>query len=156
MWCTQIEASLRRIAGAKKGNLRVVVASGCFDILHVGHIRYLREAKKLGDYLVVFISDDASVKMMKGRKRPIIPEQERKEMLMAIKGVDDVIIHRQNDFVSLLREIYPTFFVKGKDYGEGDFRWLASYAEQVALVGYAPTSTSQIISKCLDHYSEGS
>ena len=156
MWCSQIQISLQRVAEAKNKNLRVVVASGCFDILHVGHIRYLQEAKKLGDYLVVFISDDMSVKMIKGHRRPIIPEQERKEMLMAIKGVDDVIVHRQNDFISLLRETHPAFFVKGKDYGEGDFRWLESYTEQVALVGYAPTSTSQIINKCLDHYSEGS
>lgn len=146
-WNENVELSLQKISSAKQQDLGIVVASGCFDILHVGHIRYLQEAKKLGDYLVVFVSDDKSVKMMKGSQRPIIPEDERKEMLLAIKGVDDVIVHKQDDFVDLLEAVYPKFFVKGKDYEDYNFSWLSAYTEQIAFVGYAPTSTSKIIER---------
>ena len=81
-----------RVAGLKQAGRRIVFTNGCFDILHVGHVRYLKSARALGDILIVGLNSDASVKRIKGDKRPIVPERERAEVLSSLRFVDYVVL----------------------------------------------------------------
>jgi rfaE bifunctional protein nucleotidyltransferase chain/domain len=101
---------LRRKRGA------VVLANGCFDILHVGHVRYLREAAALGSILVVALNDDESTRELKGRDRPVMGEEERCEMLLALRFVDFVLVFRERTVDGVIRTIHPDFHAKGTDY----------------------------------------
>ena len=110
-------ASLARtVAAEKRRGRRIVLANGCFDILHVGHVRYLRGAAALGDVLVVALNGDASVRALKGPGRPFMPEAERAEMLSALACVDHVVIFRELDVGKVLRAIRPDVHAKGSDY----------------------------------------
>ena len=100
----------------KKQNKIIVTTNGVFDILHLGHIKYLQEAKKLGDVLIVAINSDSSVKQIKGPERPINNEQSRAEVLAALSFVDYVVIFNETDPVNILSEIKPDIHVKGGDY----------------------------------------
>ena len=95
---------------------RVVLANGCFDLIHVGHIRYLHGAKALGGRLIVALNSDESVKVLKGEGRPLMPEQERAEILAALTDVDAVVIFSEPDVRALIREIRPDVQAKGTDY----------------------------------------
>lgn len=92
---------------------RVVFTHGCFDVLHVGHVRLLRWARRLGDSLVVGLNTDASVRRNKGPHRPIVPERERYEMLKALAAVDEVILFPEDTADRLIRGLRPTIVVKG-------------------------------------------
>ena len=104
------------IDSQKRDGKKIVFTNGCFDILHVGHLRYLEEAKMFGDILVIGLNSDASVKRLKGDKRPIVPEEERAEMLLGLKCVDYVVIFEENTPVEILGEVKPDVHVKGGDY----------------------------------------
>lgn len=106
----------RRVAEWRRGGESVVLANGCFDLLHVGHIRYLRAAKALGGRLVVAVNSDASARRLKGEGRPLTPEQERAEILAALEDVDAVVIFSEPDVQALIREIRPEVQAKGTDY----------------------------------------
>ena len=93
-----------------------VFVSGCFDMLHVGHVRYLRAARELGGRLVVAVNSDASVHSFKGEGRPVMPDSERAEILAALEDVDAVVIFPENDVRAIIREIRPDFHAKGTDY----------------------------------------
>jgi D-glycero-beta-D-manno-heptose 1-phosphate adenylyltransferase len=95
---------------------KITLANGCFDLLHVGHIRYLRAAKKLGGRLVVAINSDESVRALKGEGRPLMPAEERAEILAALSDVDAVIVFPERDVRQLVREIRPDVQAKGTDY----------------------------------------
>jgi rfaE bifunctional protein nucleotidyltransferase chain/domain len=95
---------------------KVTLANGCFDLLHVGHIRYLHAAKRLGGRLVVAINSDESVRALKGDGRPLMPAEERAEILAALSDVDAVIIFPERDVRALVREIRPDVQAKGTDY----------------------------------------
>ena len=95
---------------------KITLANGCFDLLHVGHIRYLHAAKKLGGHLVVAINSDESVRALKGEGRPLMPAEERAEILAALSDVDAVIIFPERDVRALVREIRPDVHAKGTDY----------------------------------------
>ena len=95
---------------------RVTLANGCFDLLHVGHIRYLHAAKQLGGKLIVAINADNSVRRLKGEGRPLMPANERAEILAALADVDAVVIFPERDVSSLIREIRPDIHAKGTDY----------------------------------------
>ncbi|MBV8478329.1 MAG: adenylyltransferase/cytidyltransferase family protein [Acidobacteria bacterium] len=95
---------------------RIILANGTFDLLHVGHIRYLHAAKELGGRLVVAVNADASVRALKGENRPLMPDRERAEVLAALSDVDAVIIFGELDVGGLIREIRPDVHVKGTDY----------------------------------------
>ena len=97
-------------------NKKIVTTNGVFDILHLGHIKYLQEAKKLGDVLIVAINSDNSVKQIKGPERPINSEQSRAEVLAALSFVDYVVIFNETDPIYILSEIKPDIHVKGGDY----------------------------------------
>ena len=105
-----------RVADWRSTGERITLANGCFDLLHVGHIRYLHAARKLGGKLVVAINSDASVRKLKGKGRPIMPAEERAEILAALADVDAVVIFPEDDVRAIIREIRPDFHAKGTDY----------------------------------------
>ena len=105
-----------RVAEWRRLGLRIVLANGCFDLLHVGHVRYLRGAKALADRLVVAVNDDDSVRKLKGAGRPLMPAAERAEILAALADVDAVTIFSEPDVRELVRAIRPDIHAKGTDY----------------------------------------
>lgn len=104
------------IKDLKENNVKIAATNGCFDILHVGHVKYLKEAKKCGDVLVVGLNSDVSVKMLKGETRPINPQNDRAEVLTALSCVDYVVIFDEISPIELLKSIKPDVYVKGADY----------------------------------------
>ena len=105
-----------RVAEWRRAGARVTLANGCFDLLHVGHVRYLRAARELGGKLVVAVNSDDSVRGLKGAGRPLMPAEERAEILAALADVDAVVIFPENDVRAIIREIRPDFQAKGTDY----------------------------------------
>lgn len=112
---TQSKLSLHLNNLRKQGNV-VVTTNGCFDVLHLGHLRYLQAARKLGDLLVVAVNSDDSVRQLKGENRPLVPEDERAEMLAGLACVDYVVIFNELTPIELLSELKPNIHVKGGDY----------------------------------------
>ncbi len=104
------------LAGLRSGDRKVVLANGCFDIIHVGHVRYLEEAADHGDFLVVAINDDDSTRRLKGEGRPVMPALERAEILSAMRFVDYVLIFPEDTVDGVLRELRPDVHAKGTDY----------------------------------------
>ena len=102
----------------KKEGKRIVFTNGCFDLIHVGHTRYLEDAKKLGDILIVAVNSDQSVRAIKGNKRPIITEEERAEVLSALQCVDFVVIFDEPDPLNIISLLKPDILVKGGDWGK--------------------------------------
>jgi len=134
----------------------IVFTNGCFDILHVGHTRYLAEAKARGDLLVVALNSDSSVRLLKGEKRPIIPEMERAEMLANLAIVDYVTIFSEktaNQTISILK---PDIYIKGVDYQIEELpeaKVVASYGGKIELVSEIKgASTTNIIEEILKRY----
>lgn len=130
---------------------KVVFTNGCFDILHVGHIRYLADAKKLGDVLVVGLNSDASVKRLKGPTRPIQNEDDRKELLMALEAVDQVFIFDEDTPLNLIKKINPQFLVKGGDWAPDQIvgsEYVLSLGGQVKSLPFSTgKSTTDIVGK---------
>ncbi|ROL56276.1 D-glycero-beta-D-manno-heptose 1-phosphate adenylyltransferase [Bacteroidetes/Chlorobi group bacterium Naka2016] len=98
-----------------KGN-KIVFTNGCFDLIHIGHVRYLTEAKKLGDVLIVGLNSDDSVRRLKGSNRPITPQEERAEILDALKPVNIVVVFEEDTPIELIKKVRPNVLVKGGDY----------------------------------------
>jgi len=121
----------KAIQEAKSQGKKVVFTNGCFDILHIGHIRYLQDARSCGDLLVVGVNSDASVRKLKGPERPIIPEFERLEVLAALGCVDYVTLFSEDTPIELILAIKPDIHTKGGDYKIEDL----SEAEAVKTVG---------------------
>ncbi|HYJ45253.1 MAG TPA: D-glycero-beta-D-manno-heptose 1-phosphate adenylyltransferase [Pyrinomonadaceae bacterium] len=111
-----IEELRRERERLRAAGLRLVFTNGCFDILHVGHVRYLQSARQLGDALLVAINSDRSVRELKGQGRPVMSENERAELLAALAAVDYVTIFDDASPRSLIAEILPDILVKGGDY----------------------------------------
>ena len=109
----QMRAVVARLKGRGK---KVVFTNGCFDILHVGHVRYLQRAKNQGDVLVVGLNTDRSVKEIKGEKRPVVPEKERAEILAALEFVDYVVPFDETNPLRLIEALKPNVLVKGADW----------------------------------------
>lgn len=110
------EELVERVAAARTNGSTIVLANGCFDLLHVGHIRYLAGAKELGDLLVVGINSDRQAHALKGEGRPFMPENERSELIAALKCVDLVTIFDEPTVEQLIRDIRPDIHAKGTDY----------------------------------------
>ena len=106
----------RRVAQWRAQGEQIILANGAFDLLHVGHIRYLHAAKNLGGRLVVAVNADASVRALKGEGRPLMPDQERAEILAALADVDAVTVFNEPDVRAVIREIRPDIHAKGTDY----------------------------------------
>ncbi len=105
-----------RVSEWRRGGEQVVLTNGCFDLLHVGHVRYLHGAKALGGKLIVAINSDESVRRLKGEGRPAMPAGERAEILAALSDVDAIVIFDETDVRALIREIHPDVQAKGTDY----------------------------------------
>jgi rfaE bifunctional protein nucleotidyltransferase chain/domain len=106
----------RRVAEWRQAGDSVTLANGAFDLLHVGHVRYLHAARQLGGRLIVAVNSDASVRTLKGEGRPLMPAEERAEILAALADVDAVVIFSEPDVGALIREIRPDIHAKGTDY----------------------------------------
>jgi len=128
----------QRVDQWRRAGEPVTLANGCFDLLHVGHVRYLHAAKELGGRLVVAVNSDESVRSLKGDGRPLMPAEERAEILAALADVDAVVIFPERDVRALIREIHPDVQAKGTDYTpdrvpEADA--VREYGGRVAIVG---------------------
>ncbi len=130
---------------------RIVFTNGCFDILHVGHARYLKEARKIGDVLVLAVNSDVSVRTIKGEKRPIIPEKERAEMVASLEAVDYVTIFSETTSRELIEYLKPNVLVKGGDWAEENVVGRESVAKWGGKVVIIPeiegASTTNIVEK---------
>jgi rfaE bifunctional protein nucleotidyltransferase chain/domain len=129
---------IARVAIARKHGARIVFANGCFDLLHVGHVRYLEGAKALGDLLVVGVNADEQVRAQKGEGRPFVPERERAEIIASIRAVDFVTIFKEPTVEQLLLSIRPDIHAKGTDYTEESVPErdvVRSYGGRVCIVG---------------------
>lgn len=174
-----------QLAQERAQGARVVFTNGVFDLLHLGHLRYLRQARGLGDLLVVGVNSDASAQQLKGPARPLIPEAERAELLAALDCVDYVTIFAEATAEATLALLQPDIYVKGADYAAGDSRQqdtlltpdalrqalandsglgerlpearvVADYGGSLALLAYLPGhSTSELIERIVARYAPG-
>jgi len=141
----------RRVAEWRRAGEQIVLTNGCFDLLHVGHIRYLRGAKALGGKLIVALNSDESVRQIKGEGRPFMPQDERAEIIAALSDVDAVVIFSEPDVRALIGELRPDIQAKGTDYTrenvpEGDE--VLTYGGRVEIVGDVKDhSTSSLLSR---------
>jgi rfaE bifunctional protein nucleotidyltransferase chain/domain len=139
----------QRVEEWRRAGQPITLANGGFDLLHVGHVRYLRGAKALGGRLVVAINSDSSVRALKGEGRPIMPENERAEIVAALGDVDAVVIFSELDVRAIIREIRPDVQAKGTDYTADSVperNTDAEFGGRVEIVGDAKDhSTSEII-----------
>jgi len=135
---------------------KVVLANGCFDILHVGHVRYLEGARNLGDTLVVAINSDRSVKALKGESRPILNENERVALVSALRCVDHVVVFDEDDVTRVLNVLRPSIHAKGTDYSEAtvpEREQVLAYGGQVRITGDPKDhSTRDVIRRILETY----
>ena len=138
------------LRGQLKGK-KIIFTNGCFDIIHVGHVRYLTAAKSLGDVLIVGLNTDESVKKLKGASRPINNQDDRAEVLLGLKAVDHVIFFGEQTAENLIAEVKPDIYVKGGDYTIEtlpEAKIVQSYGGRVELVNLvAGKSTTNIIEK---------
>jgi rfaE bifunctional protein nucleotidyltransferase chain/domain len=135
---------------------RLVLANGCFDLLHVGHVRYLREAKSLGDVLLVALNSDDSVRRLKGPGRPLMPAEERAELLGALSAVDAVVLFDDDRVDGLITRLKPAIHAKGTDYSEESVPErpaVLAVGGRVAITGDPKThGTRDLIKTVLDRF----
>jgi rfaE bifunctional protein nucleotidyltransferase chain/domain len=141
-----------RLAALRAAGKTVALANGHFDLVHVGHLRYLRDARRQADLLVLAINDDDSVARLKGKGRPIVPAAERAELLAALEPVDFVVIFAGDSPAPLLAELRPDVHCKGTDYGSPErvpeYEAVRAYGGRTALVGDPKDhATSDLIRK---------
>lgn len=145
------EKLVTRIKAERKNGSRVVLANGCFDVLHVGHVRYLAGARELGDVLVVGVNSDEEVARLKGPGRPILPASERAELVAALEYVTYVTVFDEPTVTELLLALKPDVHAKGTDYTEDSVPErdvVRSYGGRVAIVGDPKDhSTSAILAR---------
>ena len=137
------EAAVRAAAGERAKGRRVVFANGAFDLLHAGHVRYLQAARREGDWLLVAVNSDESVTRSKGTGRPIVPADERAEIVAALECVDAVVVFGEDSPAGLLGEIRPEVHAKGTDYTS------ESVPERGVVAGYGGRTV--IVGDAKDH-----
>ena len=144
-----LRAVVRSVREAQAAGKRVVFTNGCFDLLHRGHTRYLEQARALGDLLVVGVNSDASVRKLKGAGRPVVPDQERAEVLAALACVDLVVIFEELEPARVIRAVRPAVLVKGGDWPVDQIvgaKFVHSIGGAVRSLPYLPgASTSELI-----------
>lgn len=152
----ETEALVEAIQTHQRQGQRVVTTNGCFDVLHVGHLRYLQAAKQLGDILVVLVNSDASVQALKGPNRPILPQEERAEILAGLDCVDYVGIFHQDTPIDVLERLRPHIHVKGGDYDVKNLPEAPVLEGMGTELVFIPTiegrSTTNIIQRILTTY----
>lgn len=149
---------LQAIEEHRQRGLRIVTTNGCFDLLHVGHLRYLQAARQLGDLLVVLVNSDRSVKALKGPSRPITPETERAEMLAGLSCVDYVSLFEESTPAHLLQAIRPHLHVKGGEYNPENLPEAAALEAVGSELAFIPMvggySTTHLIQRILESDSQ--
>jgi D-beta-D-heptose 7-phosphate kinase/D-beta-D-heptose 1-phosphate adenosyltransferase len=155
---------LSRRAEWRQRGQKVVFTNGCFDLLHLGHVRYLEEARALGDVLVLGLNSDASVRQLKGPRRPLVDQDERAQVMSALRPVDHVVIFEELTADSILAALQPEIYVKGGDYSLADGNsatvkplpeepTVRAYGGHVVLIPFLPGhSTTDLIRKVLELY----
>jgi rfaE bifunctional protein nucleotidyltransferase chain/domain len=148
-----LDSALADLEQARRTGAKIVFTNGCFDILHVGHLRYLTQAKSLGNFLFIGVNSDSSVRELKGDQRPIVSEDERCEMLLGLKAVDAAAIFCESTPIDLIKQVKPDILCKGGDWTidkivGGDF--VQSYGGQVLSLPFVPgRSSTAIIEKII-------
>ncbi|HTL71011.1 MAG TPA: D-glycero-beta-D-manno-heptose 1-phosphate adenylyltransferase [Candidatus Eisenbacteria bacterium] len=147
---------LERLKSDRRGGKKIVFTNGCFDLLHLGHVRYLRQARSLGDRLVVGVNRDASVRGNKGSGRPVCSERERSEVLAALESVDYVTLFSEKTPERLIRAVRPDVLVKGGDWKKKDivgWQFVESYGGKVRPLKFVDGfSTTRLIEKVKKAY----
>ena len=148
----------REMDSLRSQGKKIVFTNGCFDLLHVGHVKYLQRARQLGDLLVLGLNSDASIRRLKGPKRPLINEEERAHVLAALDCIDHVVVFDEDTPLELLEAVRPDVLVKGGDYtvdGVVGRELVESYGGKVELIQFVDgKSTTSIIDKVLKQYGE--
>lgn len=156
------EALARRSRELRDSRRRLVLTNGCFDLLHLGHVRYLESARNLGDALAVGVNSDGSVRRLKGEGRPVTPQDERAEVVAALEAVDYVVIFDEDTAAELVDEVQPAVYAKGGDYSDDpespdypiEGRFARRHGGDVKVLPYLEAhSTSSLIARLQD-YSE--
>jgi len=152
------EALQKRVQALKERDKTIVFTNGCFDLLHLGHVRYLKAARAKGDVLVVGLNSDRSVRRIKGPKRPVVSENERAEVLAALACVDFVTLFDEPDPLVTIRALLPNVLVKGSDWEEDAIVGREVVEEDGGRVVRIPltqgASTTRIIERVLSNYQE--
>ena len=143
------------VTSLKAKGKRIVFTNGCFDILHVGHVRYLKEAKALGDILILGLNSDSSVKSLKGSNRPINNESDRAEVLSSLKAIDYVVIFDEKTAENIVGEVKPDIYAKGGDYSIDtlpEAKIVAEHGGKTVLLQLVDgKSSTNIINKCKEN-----
>jgi rfaE bifunctional protein nucleotidyltransferase chain/domain len=151
-----MEVLVAKLDAVRTAGKKVVFTNGCFDILHVGHVRYLEAARGEGDLLVVGLNSDASVHLIKGGRRPIINQDQRAEVLASLGCVDFVIVFEEADPMMLIRTLKPDILVKGADWEHDQIvgaEFVESNGGRVVRISLVPdASTSEIIQRIVERY----
>jgi D-beta-D-heptose 7-phosphate kinase/D-beta-D-heptose 1-phosphate adenosyltransferase len=156
----------KQVEALKKEGKRIIFTNGCFDILHIGHVKYLEQAKALGDILILALNSDASVRSIKGSSRPIVLQEERAYILASLEVVDYVIIFDEDTPLALIEDIEPDILVKGGDWDQETVVGGASVKQRGGRVVIIPqvrgtatdlsASTTSMINRIVKRYTEGS
>ncbi len=148
---SSLAALLPKLTFLRKQGKKIVFTNGCFDLLHVGHVRLLQKAKSYGDFLIVGLNSDSSVKKLKGKNRPLCGEKDRAEVLAALEAVDSVVLFKEETPYQLIEKIKPDILVKGGDYHHGTVVGADLVKKNKGKVVIFPTikgrSTSNLIEK---------
>jgi D-beta-D-heptose 7-phosphate kinase/D-beta-D-heptose 1-phosphate adenosyltransferase len=151
-----LEDLVTRLGQVRKSGQKTVFTNGCFDIMHVGHVRYLADARSEGDLLVVGLNSDASVRIIKGDKRPIVRQNHRAEVLASLGCVNFIVIFDEPDPLKLIQTLMPDVLVKGEDWTEDAIVGAQSVKSQggkiVRISFVEESSTTAIIEKILQRY----
>jgi len=146
------------LAGERQKNKQIIFTNGCFDLLHVGHVKYLQAARKLGDLLVLGLNSDDSIRRLKGPNRPLIDQEERAHILAALNCIDYVVVFDEDTPLELITALRPDILVKGGDYtpeGVVGRELVESYGGRVELINFVDgKSTTNIINKILESYQD--
>lgn len=149
-----LPALLLKIQEWRRAGKKLVFTNGCFDLIHVGHVRYLEEAKSKGDILIVGLNSDSSVTALKGPKRPIMTQEDRTEILSALSSVDAVVIFSESSPLKLVEALKPDILVKGGDWDPKDIvgsEMVKKYGGKVLSLSFVSgQSTSGLIQRIID------
>ena len=150
------DALVARLAKARRAGRKIVFTNGCFDILHVGHIRYLEAARSEGDLLVVGLNSDSSVRSIKGERRPLVSQDQRAEVLASLACVDYVVVFDEPDPLRLIRAVKPDILVKGADWEQENIvgaEFVKSTGGKIMRVDLvSDASTTGIIDRILERF----
>ena len=151
-----LEDLVTRLGKVRKSGQKIVFTNGCFDIMHVGHVRYLADARSEGDLLVVGLNSDASVQIIKGDKRPIVRQNHRAEVLASLGCVNFIVIFDEPDPLKLIQTLKPDVLVKGEDWTEDEIvgaESVKSLGGKIVRISFVEeSSTTAIIEKIIQRY----